>query len=151
MLNLFNPMKPDVTLELDLRRREERLIAKMIVYLSVDEPGINLNYKRFQWKREQDPIPGWDVTEPWFTEEGLPAHGKFAFTYYSGEGRNKAGCVPNVMLRKALTHMTLIDENEIIDESEMLPDELVCTAEQHFEENRRVWMEYLIPQQGSRH
>jgi hypothetical protein len=117
----------------------------MIVYLSVDEPGINLNYKRFQWKREIDPIPGWDVTEPWMTEEGLPMHGKFAFTYYSGEGRNKMGCIPNVTLRKALTHLTLIDENEIIDEDAMLPDELVCTAEKHVEENRQVWVSYLVP------
>lgn len=145
LLNLFNPLKPDVTMELDLRRREERVVAKMIVYLSVDEPGINLNYKRFQWKRDLDPIPGWDVTEPWFTEEGLPQHGKFAFTYYSGEGRNRNGCIPNIQLRKALIHLTLIDENEIVDEGEFLPDDLVCTAEQHFEENRKVWLEYLVP------
>jgi hypothetical protein len=145
ILNIFNPLKPEVTMELDLRRQEERQVAKMIVYLSVDEPGINLTYKRFQWKREIDPIPGWDVTEPWFTEEGLPDHGKFAFTYYSGEGRNRSGCIPNLKLRKALTHLTLIDENEIIDESEMLPDELMCTAEEHFEQNRHVWSEYLLP------
>jgi ribosomal protein L12E/L44/L45/RPP1/RPP2 len=153
LLNVFNPMKPDVTMELDLRRREERMVAKMIVYLSVDEPGINLNYKRFQWKRELDPIPGWDVTEPWFTEEGLPQHGKFAFTYYSGEGRNRNGCIPNVKLRKALCHLTLIDENEIIDENAMLPDELACTALQHFEENSKVWLEYLVPSAdpGKRH
>lgn len=144
-LNIFNPMKPEVTMEVDLRRREERLIAKMIVYLSVDEPGINLTYKRFQWKRELDPTPGWELTDPWFTEEGLHDHGKFAFTYYSGEGCNRSGCFPNIQLRKALTHLTLIDENEIIDEDAMLPDELVCTAEAHFEENSQVWTTYLAP------
>uniref|UniRef100_A0A7S3H981 Uncharacterized protein n=1 Tax=Spumella elongata TaxID=89044 RepID=A0A7S3H981_9STRA len=144
-LNIFNPMKPDVTMELDMNRREERVVAKIIVYLSVDEPGINLNYKRFQWKRELDPIPGWDVTEPWMTEEGMPDHGKFAFTYYSGEGKNKNGCKPNLMLRRALCHLVLIDENEIIDEDDMLPDELVCTAETHLEQNRQVWTTYLVP------
>ena len=123
----------------------ERMIAKMIVYLSVDEPGINLTYKRFQWKREIDPVPGWDVTEPWMTEVGMPDHGKFAFTYYSGEGINKLGCYPNIRLRKALTHLTLVNENEMIDEGALLPDEPVCTADSHYEKNKAVWSTYLVP------
>lgn len=40
----------------------------------------------------------------------MPIHGKLVFTYYSGEGRNKSGCVPDVFLRKALCAMTVIDE-----------------------------------------
>ena len=51
ILNIFNPMKPENSMELNLERRDERIVAKMIVYLSADEPGINLTYKRFQWKR----------------------------------------------------------------------------------------------------
>lgn len=143
-LNVFNPMKPEVTWELSLDRREERQVAKLIVYLSVVEPGLNLTYKRFQWKRDLDPIPGWDVTEGWMTEAGLAAHGKFAFTYYSGEGRNRSGCFPDVTLRKALCHFTLIDENEIIDENGIIPNELVCTAEKHYAQNRDAWEDYLL-------
>jgi len=145
ILNLFNPMKPEVTLELNLERYEERLTAKMIVYLSVDEPGINLTYKRFQWKRELDPTPGWDVTEPWMTEAGIYTHGYFGFTYYSGEGKNKCGCIPNIQLRKALTVLTLINENEIIDEGESypLPEDYVTTAKVHYQRNMDVWLSYL--------
>jgi hypothetical protein len=39
ILNFFNPLKPEVTYELDIGRREERVVAKIIVYLSVEEPG----------------------------------------------------------------------------------------------------------------
>jgi len=144
-LYIFNPLKPEITIELDMSRREDRVIAKMIVYLSVDEPGLNLTYKRFQWKRDIDPIPGWDVTEPWMTEDGMPKHGKFAFTYYSGEGKNLSGCIPNVRLRKAFTVLTLVNENEIINEDDLLPEDYICSAEKHFEYHRTTWDEFLVP------
>jgi hypothetical protein len=148
ILNLFNPMKPEVTIELNMDRYEERMVAKIIVYLSVEEPGINLTYKRFQWKRDLDPTPGWDVTEPWMTESGMYTHGYFGFTYYSGEGRNKFGCIPDIPLRKALTPITLVNENEIIDEGEQLPEEYICTAKTHYQRNMDVWLSYLsIPQE----
>ena len=56
ILNIFNPMKPENSMELNLEQRDERVVAKMIVYLSADEPGINLTYKRFQWKRGNQPF-----------------------------------------------------------------------------------------------
>jgi hypothetical protein len=144
-LNIFNPMKPENTLELSMDRYEERVVAKMIVYLSVDEPGINLTFKQFQWKRELDPTPGWDVTESWLSEQGLTTHGKFCFTYYSGEGKNKFGCIPNLKLRRALLQLVLIDENEIIDENDVPPEEYMNTAIVHFDENRAMWHDYLVP------
>lgn len=145
ILYIFNPLKPEITIELDMSRREDRVVAKMIVFLSVDEPGLNLTYKRFQWKRDIDPIPGWDVTEPWMTEDGMPKHGKFAFTYYSGEGKNLSGCIPNVRLRKVFTVLTLVNENEIIHEDDILPEDYVCSAEKHFEHHRTTWDEFLVP------
>lgn len=54
----------------------------------------------------------------WCTEEGMPIHGKLVFTYYSGEGRNKAGCVPDVFLRKALCAMSVIDEEAALREED---------------------------------
>mmetsp|Transcript_29157 Transcript_29157/g.40054 ORF Transcript_29157/g.40054 Transcript_29157/m.40054 type:complete len:253 (+) Transcript_29157:68-826(+) len=144
MLNVFNPMKPETSLELSLDRRDERVVAKMIVYLSADEPGINLTYKRFQWKRELDPTPGWDVTESWMTDEGLATHGKFCFTYYSGEGRNKFGCIPNMELRRALLQLVLIDENEVVEEDESMPDEYINTGITHYEQNRDMWLTLLL-------
>ena len=59
ILNIFNPMKPETSLELNLERQEDRVMTKMIVLLSAEEPGINLTYKQFQWKRDLDPTPGW--------------------------------------------------------------------------------------------
>jgi Ca2+-binding EF-hand superfamily protein len=160
MLNIFNPIKPEVTYELCLSRPEERLIAKMIIYLSVIEPGINITYKRFQWKRELDPTPGWEVTDAWFTESGLADHGYFAFTYYSGEGKNKMGCIPDIPLRKALTQMVLLNENEVIvdiDEDgnvlagfgsnlSNIHDELILenTGAKHYQQNQDVWLNYLV-------
>lgn len=144
ILNIYNPMKPETTLELCLDRRDERVVAKMIVYLSADEPGINLTYKRFQWKRELDPTPGWDVTEAWMTDEGLYTHGYFCSTYYSGEGRNKFGCVPNMTLRRALLQMVLIDENEVVDEDEAIPDEYMNTGTIHYEQNTEIWHTLLL-------
>lgn len=143
ILNVFNPLKPEVSLELCMDRREERIVAKCIVYLSVVEPGLNLTFKSFQWKRDQDTVPGWDVTEPWMTEAGMSAHGYFAFTYYSGEGKNKSGCVPDLFLRKALTAMVLIDENEIVAEDAGMPETLINTASTHYENYRDVWANYL--------
>lgn len=143
LLNIFNPMKPEVTLELDMDRREERLLAKIIVYLSVVEPGINLTFKQFQWKREMDYIPGWELTDSWMSEEGMPIHGKLVFTYYSGEGKGKFGCLPDVFVRKALCAMVLVDENDVIDEEDSVPDVLVNTAEKHYARNKDVWISYL--------
>ncbi|RYH24941.1 hypothetical protein EON65_16165 [archaeon] len=144
MLNIFNPMKPEMSLELKMDRREERVVAKIIVYLSVVEPGLNLTFKQFMWKRELDPIPGWDVTEPWMTEQGMSAHGYFAFTYYSGEGKNKCGCVPDIYLRRALTGLVLIDENEIVAEDESMPEALINTTAIHYERNKDLWINYLV-------
>jgi hypothetical protein len=68
----------------------------------------------------------------------------FTSTYYSGEGRNKHGCVPNVPLRKALCQLVLIDENEIMHEDEICMDPQNHAIE-HFEANRQQWSEYLVP------
>lgn len=151
IMMLFNPMKPEVTYELDMDRREERLLAKLIVYLSVVEPGINLTFKQFQWKREMDYIPGWELTDMWCTEDGMPIHGKLVFTYYSGEGRNKSGCVPDVFLRKALCAMTVIDEEAATrDEDAEVPLDEDATGkktqragEKHYQENKDIWINYL--------
>jgi hypothetical protein len=41
ILNVFNPSKPEGAWQLDLMRWEERQVAKMLVHLSVQEPGDN--------------------------------------------------------------------------------------------------------------
>lgn len=93
---------------------------------------------------ELDPTPGWDVTESWMTDDGLYTHGYFGFTYYSGEGRNKFGCIPNMVLRRALLQLALIDENEVLDEDEDVPDEYMNTGASHYEDNSDIWHTLLL-------
>lgn len=89
-------------------------------------------------------MPGFEVTESWMTHDGLPDHGYFIFTYYSGEGKGKLGCNPNLNARKALMHLTLVDENELIDEDAMMVSELVNSSVAHYVANQTVWDEYLL-------
>jgi len=44
ILNFFNPCKPEGGFSLDLARWEERQITKMLIHLSVVEPGENCKY-----------------------------------------------------------------------------------------------------------
>lgn len=153
MLNLWNPAKPEGSIELALFRREERLIAKMIMHLADVEPGINLPQKSFQWKREEDPMPGWEVTEPWLTEDGVPYRGICSFTYYSGENQGKRGCKPMKNTRYALMQMVLIDEeDEVVEENPLLVQRQSSShvsheAKEHFSKakNKELWEQYLLP------
>ena len=41
----------------------------------------------------------------WLTDEGMPKKGILTLTYYSGECANKAGCRPNVNVRKSMYNL----------------------------------------------
>lgn len=71
---------------------------------------------KFRWDRESPFIPGWDVTQPWTTEEGLSKKGFFSVQYYCGEGKNKHGCKADLVWRKCLCQMTLVRETDMIEE-----------------------------------
>lgn len=109
-LNLWNPTKIEGTLEMNLARREERLVAKMLIYLSIAEPGDNTPQPFFKWKRDLDATPGFEITAPWATEEGLPTKGNLGITFYSGEGKELEGCKPAPAVRRALMQLCLVDE-----------------------------------------
>lgn len=49
ILNIFNPMKPEGSLQLDMSRYDERMVVKMLAQLSVIEPGDNLPFVQFRW------------------------------------------------------------------------------------------------------
>ncbi len=104
-LNLFNPMKPEGSFQLDLSRYEERQVVKMLAHLSVVEPGDNLPFLQFRWERDMDCMPGYELTELWMTEDGLPKKGLWDATYYAGEGKLKKGCKPAIKARKALLQL----------------------------------------------
>ncbi len=116
-LSVYNPMKPEGHWELDLARREERVMCKTLCLLATNEPGNNLPMNSFRWQREAEALPGYELTEPWLTEEGFPCRGVWAAQYYAGEGTNEKGCKPHIKLRKAMLHLVLLREEEIVEET----------------------------------
>ena len=60
-LNLYNPCKPEGAWELDMSRREERVIAKTLCVLATNEPGDNWVFNTFRWMRSMDSMPGWEL------------------------------------------------------------------------------------------
>jgi hypothetical protein len=117
-LMLFNPSKPEGALELNMALYEERQIAKILVVLSVIEPGDNFIGPKFRWDRESPFIPGWDVTQPWTTEDGLSKKGFFSVQYYAGQGKGKAGCKADTLWRRCLMQLTAVKETDVIDEDD---------------------------------
>ena len=61
----------------------------------------------FKWKRHLDPTPGFEITSPWATLEGLPKYGHLGITFYSGEGKELQGCKVHVQARRALMQVSL--------------------------------------------
>ena len=65
-----------------------RDMAKLLIQLSIREPGDNFKNAEFRWTRYDERIPGWSVPAPWTTRdessggEGGPRHhGWFSFEY----------------------------------------------------------------------
>jgi len=151
ILNLFNPMKPEGSICLDLSRRDERIVAKMYAAMSVYEPGENWLDETFRWEYHTPPIPGWELTQNWMTEEGMPCKGCLYLNYYSGEGCNKRGCKPDELLRKAFLCMVrieeqdlLVDENNILDDGTKIHDAI--EGVQYAKEERptfAIWRHYI--------
>ena len=48
---------------------------------------------------------GYELTELWLTEEGLPRKGIWDVVYYAGEGKGKTGCKPIPKLRRAMLQL----------------------------------------------
>ena len=102
-LNIFNPHRSELSYALDLREREDRLVAKMLVHMSVIEPGENVINARFSWDRCVDPVPGWALPQTWFREDGMPVKGNLKLEYFSGSNKKWA----DRTLRTALMDMVL--------------------------------------------
>ena len=45
---------------------------KMIIHMSVIEPGENVVDETFRWDRLTEHMPGWEIKQTWFREDGLP-------------------------------------------------------------------------------
>ena len=103
-LNLFNPMFPDHEYWLDLRYREQREVAKILIKLAVEEPGQNWVNESFCRTKTADPTPGWELPKHWAEEDdghlGGPWRSGILYTQYSSDP--DTGCAPIWNLRKEL-------------------------------------------------
>lgn len=115
-LSLWNPCKPEGCWELDLTRPEERIVVKCLCELSTKEPGDNWIQQYFKWERKVEGMPGWELTQSWLTDDGLPCRGIISIEYYSGGCKLLRGCRPYVNFRKSLLNLFLLREDEICEE-----------------------------------
>jgi hypothetical protein len=111
ILNYWNPLKVDGGIELDIGYRDERVVCKCLCSLATTEPGDNLQQLKFRWQRNMDPMPGYQLTEPWLSDEGMPFRGIWNTVYYT----TKTGAA--LRLRKAMLNLTLISEADLVEES----------------------------------
>jgi hypothetical protein len=102
-LNIFNPQRADIRFALDMREREDRMIAKILVHMSVIEPGENVLDGQFSWDRCSNLVPGWALSQTWFKEDGMPEKGSLKIRYFSGHKQRWA----DRTLRTALMDMVL--------------------------------------------
>mmetsp|Transcript_16332 Transcript_16332/g.30488 ORF Transcript_16332/g.30488 Transcript_16332/m.30488 type:complete len:1463 (-) Transcript_16332:187-4575(-) len=146
-LNVFNSMKPEGSFELAMGRWEERQIAKIAVVLSVIEPGINFENVRFRWDKFVDPIPGWEVSQFWLTEDGMAKKGVFNYTFYSGEGKFLKGCEPHIPMRRAMLSMCLTEEWEVRKEGDLTEpnDPQFKVGETYMMTMQDKWKNYFYP------
>lgn len=100
-LHIWNPMKPEGFLILNLARREERQIIRMVVALGFLEPGENWLDKAFQLTEDHEPDPEWKLPISWATEYGLPDVGVLTVRYFSGDGVGIHDCKPDASSRIA--------------------------------------------------
>ena len=75
----------------------------MLSYLSLSQS--HTQHRR--WEREMASMPGYELTEPWLTEDGLPKKGVWDVVYYAGEGKLKNGCKPMPKLRRSLLQLVM--------------------------------------------
>jgi hypothetical protein len=50
-------------------------------------------------------MPGYELTEPWLTEDGLPKKGIWDVVYFAGGGKGLNGCKPMPKLRRSLLQL----------------------------------------------
>jgi len=147
ILNVYNPMKPDGAWEFNLCNWDERQIAKTHAQLSVVEPGVNWLEQEFKWKRDVDPMPGWELTQGWMSDEGFPDKGVLQLTYFSGNGSGEKECAPAVKFRKSLLQGVLIDEEEMWPYFKEHVDSGVAkdAGFKHMMSNLVTWTNMLLP------
>ena len=117
MLNVYDPVVPDRQYKLDLRRWEQREMAKTLIALAVNEPGNNWINESFRWSKYDDPVPGWVLPGSWAMPEDEnnselgPRHHGWLIVEYTSSGQ---GCIPNNALRKQLRKYMLVGMKKLL-------------------------------------
>lgn len=110
ILNVYDPMYPDREYKLDLRRWDEREMAKILIVFAVAEPGENWIGEKFRWSKYDECVPGWCLPHKWTLEDsrdgeyGPQTHGWLTLKYTS-YGKD---CLANMAARKLLRKRTLV-------------------------------------------
>lgn len=122
-MNIFDPMNPDREYKLDLRRWDMREFCKILILLSINEPGDNWeNDGEYRWSKYDDPVPGWILPAPWAQKDefddpsirtrdaGPRRYGWLRCTYTS----TAPGCEANMTLRRTLRRRTLAGLKQLL-------------------------------------
>lgn len=151
ILSIFNPMRPEGSINLNVMLHEDRLVTKMLVILATEEPGDNMKKSQFGWQRDvgrdgDKAIPGWELTQNWMANDTMPRNGFFACDYYSGEGKCLNKCAPNILLRKAMMQLALANEQDMDRE---LHDDVSYSvisdeAKQWIDKHQVIFESYLL-------
>ncbi len=123
IMNIFDPMSPDREYKLDLRRWDMREFCKILMQLSINEPGENwVKGGEYRWSKYDDPVPGWVLPAPWATKDefddpsikskdaGPRRYGWLRCTYTS----TATGCEANMALRRQLRRKTLAGLKQLL-------------------------------------
>lgn len=106
-LNIFNPIKAESRITLDLSRREERQVLRILLILNFAEPGQSWQEPTFRPTRTGALEDDWMLPVQWYTESTLPKTGILTLQYYSGRGCNTYDCAPNAACRHTLMALVL--------------------------------------------
>ena len=119
ILNACDPMHPDRLFKLDLRRWEHREWCKILIQLAINEPGENWVDVSYSWSRYDDPVPGWELPQPWaepdsegsdFSKESGPRRYGWLVVMYRSVG---FGC------QVILTHTYTLTQNKTKTQSHL--------------------------------
>ena len=125
ILNVSDPMYPDRLFKLDLRRWEHREWCKVLIQLTINEPGESWGDVTYSWSRYDDPVPGWELPAPWANpddddptlppgvrqgDSGPRRYGWLVVTYRSVG----FGCQPSLLSRKNLRKRCLVGLKKIV-------------------------------------
>jgi hypothetical protein len=139
LLNIFNPWKPEGIWKLDLSRHEERYVAKMLIQMSIQEPGDHTVNSYFASRPGGDEFPGWVVNENWLSEDKFAHVGWLTITYTTGNGETESYKALRPM-RAAMLALVLACHTYIPYARERVCNMTVC--EKYLEESAQITFRY---------